>query len=258
MLSRRLKYRFTKRGYAHLRMPSSRLYLPTQTATEMHQLSLYDCCLMAGLSSPSKTRHGAGISHKAIRAVAQAQARQMRLNSYHNQRHIGQVIIAAGLLADEANISQIERDTLIVAALIHDYNHLGRRRHKSDFWQEIASCDAAIPRLIRGGLDSRLVGLFYEMVAATSLTGPADETRLKGNDILSLLLDADLFASLFLPKREVDRLTAQLKDEDRLAISCEALRDGFLKVCGKKGFASLAGQKLHDALGPHMTYFEAR
>lgn len=258
MLSRRLKYRFTTRGYAHRRMPSSRLYLPTQTAPEMHQLSLYDCCLIAGLSTPSKTRHGAGISHKAIQAVAQAQARLIRLNHYHNQCHIGQVIIAAGLLADEANISPIERDTLILAALIHDYNHLGRRRHKSDLWQEIASCDQAIPRLIRGGLDSRLVGLLYEMVAATSPTDRANETRLKGNDILSLLLDADLFASLFLPKRDVDKLTARLKDEERLAIGREALRDGFLTRCRNRGFASLAGQRLHDTLGPNMTYFEVR
>ena len=255
MRSRRLRYRFTNRDYAHLRMPSSRGYLPTQTAPEMHQLSLYDCCLMAGLSAPSKTRHSAGISHKAIQAVARTQARQMRLNRYHNQCHVGQVILAAGLLANEAHISQIERDTLILAALIHDYNHLGRRRHKSDLWQEIASCDSAIPRLVRGGLDSRLVGLLYEMVAATSPAGLASETRLRGNDILSLLLDADLFASLFMPKRDVDRLTAQLKDEERLTISREALRDGFLQRCQKRGFASLAGQGLHKALGSHMTYF---
>lgn len=256
MLSQRLKYRFTNRRYAHGRMPSSRLYLPTQTASEMHQLSLYDCCLIAGLSAPSKTRYSAGLSHKAIRSVAQAQARLMRLNSYHNQRHVGQVIIAAGLLADEANISQSERDILILAALIHDYNHLGRRRHKSDLWQEIASCDRAIPRLVRGGIDSRLVGLLYEMVAATSPVDTAAEKHKPSNDILSLLLDADLFASLFLPKRDVDRLTAQLKDEERLSISHEALRDGFLMRCRKRGFASLAGQTLHNKLGPDMTYFE--
>ena len=96
------------------------------------------------------------------------------------------------------------------------------------------------------------------MVAATSPAEPVSETRHKGNDILSLLLDADLFASLFLPKRDVDRLTAQLKDEERLTVSHEALRDGFLDKCRNSGFASLAGQKLHNALAAHMTYFQGR
>lgn len=236
--------------------------LPSQTSAEMRQLSLYECCLMAGLSAPSFTRHNTGISHTAIKKVAKAQSRLMRLNAYHNQAHICQVIIAAGLLADEASISQVERDILIVAALIHDFGHLGAKRNKTPFWQEVFSCDKALPLLIRGGMDSRLVGLFYEMVLATSPQADADTVQVQGkkqgDEIISLLADADLFASLFGAKRDVDMLTAQLKFEERLTMPMAELRDGFLAACKAKGLSSLAGQTLHNRLGTNMTYFRSR
>lgn len=262
MRNRRLQHRFTSVSYARNRWPHSRAMLPSQTSAEMRQLSLYECCLMAGLSAPSFTRHHTGISHNAIKKVAKAQSRLMRLNAYHNQAHICQVIIAAGLLADEASISQVERDILIVAALMHDFGHQGAKRNKTPFWQEVYSCDKALPLLIRGGMDSRLVGLFYEMVLATSPQADADTVQIQGkqqgDDIISLLADADLFASLFGTKRDVDKLTAQLKFEERLTMPMADLRDGFLAACKAKGLSSLAGQALHDRLGTNMTYFRSR
>ncbi len=266
MRNTRLHHRFTSVFYARNRWPHSRAMLPSQTSAEMRQLSLYECCLMAGLSAPSLTRHNTGISHNAIKKVAKAQSRLMRLNAYHNQAHICQVIIAAGLLADEASISQVERDILIVAALIHDFGHRGAKRNKTPFWQEIFSCDKALPLLIRGGMDSRLVGLFYEMVLATSPQADADtakgqgqgQNKQQGDDIISLLADADLFASLFGAKRDVDKLTGQLKFEERLTMPMADLRDGFLASCKAKGLSSLAGQALHDRLGTNMTYFRSR
>lgn len=257
MRSRRLKYRFANRGYAALRWPSGLSMMPSQLSPEMAQLSLYECCLMAGLSGPVKARQKTGISHSGIKSLAKKQVKLMRLNAYHNSAHIGQVILACGLLADAAQISQIERDILIVAALIHDYRHLGAKRNKTALWQEALSCDEALPRLIRGGCDSRLITLFYEMVLATSPLADEEAHSIKGNDILSLLLDADLFASLFLPKASVDRLTANLKFEERLSVPHAQLRDGFLAQCAEKGLASLAGGMLHKRLKPSMTYFEA-
>ena len=258
MRNRRLLHRFPLLFYARNRWPHSRAMLPSQTSAEMKQLSLYECCLMAGLSAPSFTRHNTGISHNAIKQVAKAQSRLMRLNAYHNQAHICQVIIAAGLLADEASISQVERDILIVAALIHDFGHRGAKRNKTPFWQEIFSCDKALPLLIRGGMDSRLVGLFYEMVLATSPQADADTAKGQGDDIISLLADADLFASLFGAKRDVDKLTGQLKFEERLTMPMAELRDRFLASCKAKGLSSLAGQALHDRLETNMTYFRSR
>lgn len=256
MRNRRLTYRFASYRYAHRRWPHGRALMPSQLSPEIGQLSLYDCCLMAGLSAPRVTRHHTGISHQAIKRVAKAQSRLMRTNAYHNHAHIRQVILAAGLLAEEAALSQTERDIVIVAALIHDFGHMGAKRHKTPLWQETLSCDKALPHLIRGGMDSRLAGLFYEMILATSPKAEAYRNNGPSDDILSVLLDADLFASLFLSKRVVDRLTAQLKYEDRLTISVAELRDNFLAICQAKGLSSLAGQALHERLSPQMTYFQ--
>ena len=202
-MSIRLKYRYAKRSYASRRWPVTLRLLPSQTSPEITQQGLYECCLMAGLSQPKVTRQKTGISHKAIKAIAADRQAIMRLNSYHNQQHIAQVILAAGLLADYAQITQIERDLLIVAALIHDFAHLGRFRNRKAMWQERQSVTKAMPILLRHGCDSRLVTLFEEMILATSPAHKGQEADIKDNDILSLLLDADLFASLFLPTREM-------------------------------------------------------
>ena len=50
-------------------------------------------------------------------------------------------------------------------------------------------------------MDVRLVSLFHQMIMATSMFYERQNASVKGNDILSLLLDADLFASLFLLKK---------------------------------------------------------
>ena len=84
------------------------------------------------------------------------------------------------------------------------------------------------------------------------------QSKQQGDDIISLLADADLFASLFGAKRDVDKLTGQLKFEERLTMPMADLRDGFLASCKVKGLSSLAGQALHDRLGTNMTYFRSR
>ena len=257
MRSKRLRYRFANRHYAYGRWPTGLPLMPSQLSPQISQINLYDCCLYAGLSRPSKTRRTNGISHAAYRKLAKEQSEQIARNSYHNQAHIAQVIIAAGLLADHAKITQTERDLLLFAALIHDYGHRGRWRNKSAYWQELQSFASAMRKSVRLGVDVRLLLPLHQMIMATSPIAPDDRADIKGNDIVSLLLDADLFASLFLPKKQVDQLTAKLKFEDRLAAPCQEMRAHFISVCEARGLASLAGQMLHERLSPSQTYFRS-
>ena len=256
MLPKRLKYRFANRAYASRRWPHSRSLLPVQTSSELSQISLQQCCQIAGLSSPRQLRRLTGISYQAITLLSDRQTKRMRCNAYHNKAHVAQVILAAGVLADSAAISQTERDILLISALIHDYEHLGKWRHRVDYWQEVFSCDKAIPVLMRYGMDSRLSALFYDMICCTSPQANLQAPSVKGNDILSLLLDADLYGSLFLSRAIVDQLTAQLKYEDRMVISRKTLQDRFLEACERKGLASAAGAQLHAKLRPSQTYFK--
>ena len=257
MKSRRLRYRFASRGYASRRLTSGLSLLPTQTSREFSQISLYECCQIAGLSQPRALRHQTGISSQAIRQLAGAQDRVMQRHPYHNKAHIGQVIIAAGLLADKASLAPIDRDILILAALMHDFRHLGRFRHHEAFWQETRSLQDAVHKAMRYHIDIRLVSLLHQMILATSMHFKEESSSLKGNDILSLLLDADLFASLFLPKKQVDKLTAALKFEDRLTLPHATLRDNFIAHCQNRGLASLAAQSWHETLPAHQTYFRS-
>lgn len=257
MKSRRLRYRFASRAYAAQRQAAGLSLLPTQNAREFAQIGLYECCLIAGLSEPRPLRHQTGISSQVVKSLAHAQDRLMSRHPYHNKAHIGQVIIAAGLLADKASLPQIDRDLLIIAALIHDFHHLGRHRHQKAFWQETKSFQAAIHHAVRHKMDIRLVSLFHQMIMATSPFFERQAPSIKGNDILSLLLDADLFASLFMPKKVVDSLTSSLKFEDRLTMPQATLRDTFITHCQNRGLASLAAQQWHEMLPANYTYFRS-
>ena len=255
MTSNRLRYRFASTRYALRRWLDGFAYLPHQLSYHMRQITLLEACQLAGLSDKRALRANAAIPPKAIQRLAKAKAQKLSMRAYHSRQHIAQVIIAAGLLAEAARIKQAERDLLIVAALIHDFHHLGKRRNKGAYWQEQLSAKKALPLILRAGGDGRLYRSLYQLILATS--PKAERAQLNSQKItcLPLLLDADLFASLFSSKGQVDSLTALLKYEEGLSSSVTNLRDNFMAHCHEQGFASPVSQRLHEALGPHHTYF---
>ena len=255
MKSHRLKYRFASMRYAKQRWPDGFAYLPHQLSPHMAQISLLDCCQMAGLSSARSLRHRSAIPFKAVAHLAKSKSQRLSGNAYHSCQHIAQVIIAAGLLAEAASLTQAERDLVILAALVHDYGHLGRRRDPKAFWQERRSANMALPCLQRYGADGRLYRSLYAMILATSPAADKHKRIQPSMAGLPLLLDADLFASLFSSKKQVDALTGLLKYEDRITTDRSALRDKFMAHCAQQGFASSVSALLHQALRPNHTYF---
>lgn len=243
-----------ERAYYLRRWPVSLSFLPNQTSADITRMSLLSCCEWAGLSSPSRLRLS-GISYQGVRRLAQAQEKKGRCNAYHNRNHIAGVIIAAGLLAKKANLSQIQTDHLIIAALMHDFGHLGHFRNKAAFWQERKSWQQAMAILQRAGCDGRLSKLFYQWVMATSPVAKHDEFA--GKDIIaSLLVDADLFASLFLAKPKVRRLSQSVRIEERLCVDLETFIRQFITQCEVNGLASKAAQELHALLPAGYSYFK--
>ena len=165
------------------------------------------------------------------------------------------MIIAAGLLADKAKLSQQHTDHLIVAALMHDYGHLGHFRNKAPFWQEQKSWQQSMRILQREGCDGRLSRSFYQWVMATSPA--ADHTNLaEQNVIASLLVDADLFASLFLAKPIVRQLSKAVRFEERMTTELDAFIESFIAQCELRGLASEAAQSLHAQLPTGYSYFK--
>ena len=236
------------RSYVSRRWPTSLLSVPHQLSPIWRRLSLMEAMKWAGLSSSGCLR-ASGIPFEAVVQLCQWHDRRNHANPYHNKAHTAQVICAAGLLADKAGIGRQERDVLLVAALIHDFKHLGRWRSRAAYWQEQASLTQAFALLMKGGIDRRLLPKLTDMVLATS---PVHDRTLspRSDDSAALLLDADLFASLFLPEPLVRRLTATVKFEDRLPLSLEDMLSYFLDKCRAHGFASHAGASLYAALPP--------
>ena len=244
-----------ERAYYVRKWPLSLDVLPNQTSSVTTRYSLLSWCHWAGLSTASKIR-SSGISYEAVRQLALRQEKKGRCNAYHNRNHIAQVIIASGLLAHQAKLSQIETDHLIIAALIHDYGHLGHFRNKAPFWQEQKSWQQSMAILRRFGCAGHLSSAFYNWLMATSPF--ADHQRIKGqNTITALLVDADLFGSLFLAKPIVRQLSQAVRFEDKILTDLDEFIQQFIAQCEAKGLASQAAQSLHKRLPDGYSYFKS-
>ena len=253
MQSRRLRYKYPKLGYVLSRWPAGLYLLPKQTDPQLEQISLGALASYAGLSKPTALKHRTGFSKQAFRYLTRPSGQRLALNAYHNLSHIKQVIVASGLLATASDLRQSDTDKLMMAALIHDYRHLGRRRPKISGWQEAASLRQALPIFQKYGLSGQNYQLTHRLIMATNPKAAADHSACQ---ITSLLLDADLFGSLFLPKIAVDKMTKSLRFEEGLCLDYKELLENFLAHCAIRGFASPVTAKLHGALPAHITYFD--
>ena len=251
--SRRLRYKYPKLGYVLSRWPAGLYLLPKQTDPQIEQVPLDAIASYAGLSKLTSLKHRTGFSKQAFRHLTKPLQQRLSLNAYHSLSHIKQVIVASGLLAKASDLPQRDTDRLMMAALIHDYRHLGRRRPNISGWQEAASLRQALPIFQKYGLSGQNYQLLHRLIMATNPKARSDHASCQ---ITSLLLDADLFGSLFLPKIAVDTMTKSLRFEEGLCLDHKALLENFLAHCAMKGFASPVTAKLHAALPAHITYFD--
>lgn len=241
-------------AYYKQRWPHSLSSLPNQTSAKINRYTLLSWCHWAGLSSATQLR-ASGIAYEGVRRLAQRQEIRGRCNAYHNRSHIAQVIIASGLFAQQARLSQTDTDHLIIAALMHDYGHLGHFRNTAPFWQERQSWKTSMAILSRSGLDGRLVSPFHKWIMATSPAAHLDKAR-RQDTITALLVDADLFGSLFLAKPLVRRLSQSVRFEERLTTDLAVFIEQFIKQCETAGLASLAARQLHAQLPDGYSYFK--
>ena len=201
----------------------------------------------AGLSKRGRSRNG--LPDRAVTRLVALAARQRAGNRYHHAGHFAHVVMASGLLAACEGLRGPDRDLLVLAALIHDLNHLGRRSSKRLFRQERQSA-AAVRRAIRGaGADSRIAARFEKLLIATALTDDGLRADILASDPLArLLADADIFASVTYRRDIALRLTRHLKLEQALAGPAEDLLRHFGERIGAAGLHSDAGRKLLAAV----------
>ena len=206
-------------------------------------------CAWAGLSVARRGRAGVRVPASAIARLVKKAARAESGNHYHHPGHYAHVVMAAGVLAEAAGLACEERALLILAALVHDLGHHGRRSSKRLYAQERWS--SALVRQVLGaaGADMRLAGRVERLLLATAINKDALRlTILKADPLARLLADADIFASIFYSRDLALRMTRMLKLEQRLPGAPETLLSHFSALIEAEGLRSATGRRLYARL----------
>ncbi|NBR03981.1 MAG: hypothetical protein EBT94_12845 [Alphaproteobacteria bacterium] len=205
-------------------------------------------CRWAGLRSGN--RFGRPVPAPALRRLIAAAASNASGNIYRHAGHFAHVVLAAGVLAACAGLRGEERSLLVLAGLVHDLDHQGRRASSRHCHQERFSAQRAV-RVIAGCRgDGRLALRIHSLLLATALTNDVNRSNiLKSDRLARLLTDADIFASVIYPRQRSMEMTRALKLEQRLVGSVAALNRRFAEMIGATGLQSdLARSMLRTAV----------
>lgn len=194
-------------------------------------------CRWAGLDADGRQR--GPIPRSAQRKLVAAAVRNCSGSAYHHAGHFAHVVMAAGLLAARAGMRGEGRRLLVLAGLVHDLGHQGRRASSRHYHQEGLSARHA-GRVIAGcGGDGRLALRIHSLLKATALTNDTTRATILQSDRLArLLTDADVFASVAYPRNQSVKMTRALKLEQRLAGPPAELNRRFAKMIGASGLQS--------------------
>jgi len=203
-------------------------------------------CRWAGLRGDGRPRRPVRAS--AVRRLVSAAARNASGNIYHHAGHFAHVVMAAGVLAMRAGLRGEERSLLVLAGLVHDLDHQGRRASSVYCHQERFSARRAVRMIAGCGGDGRLALRIHTLLRATALTNDVNRWIILQSDRLArLLTDADIFASMVYPRQRSMEMTRALKLEQRLAGSVAALNRHFSELIGANGLQSDLAQSMLQA-----------
>lgn len=208
---------------------------------------LASICRWAGLHTDG--RSCGGVPASAVRRLIAIAGRNASGNTYHHAGHFAHVVMAAGVLAAGAGLSREDRRLLVLAGLVHDLDHQGRRASSRLHHQELMSARRAACVIIGRGGDARLARRIHTLLRATALTSEVERSIiLKSDRLARLLTDSDIFASVAYPLHRSMGMTRALKLEQRLAASTAVLNHRFAKMIGASGLQSDLAQSMLQAV----------
>jgi len=219
--------------------------------------SVEDAAYWAGLPKQRRNVLAVGLRKRSLKGLFEIASKNRHSNKYHDPAHTEHVVRAAGLIGRVAGLSQKHQAILVLAALVHDLDHQGKRTRPGYAAQELFSFHLVKRKLGRYGVHAgRLTELKTLLMATYPSAKEATQFRTgPTGDMIDCLVDADLFQSLFAKPSIVDSLTKRLKHEMLLTTSAEDMRTAFLSARRKVGLQSAAGRWLHGALPKGYTYF---
>lgn len=249
--------RWPSAAYMLNRWPASVRFFEGVGQSQPRQHDIEEALVWAGLPASSRGLKALGLRAGLIRRLLPQAASNRHSNSYHNPAHNLAVIRAAGLLAEAAGLSRGARALLVLAALVHDLDHMGRYQRAGLAEQEFYSFKKAAHLMARYSVHPDIQYQILVMLLATCPQADDDIFRQAGEagDLVDCLVDADLFQSLFTKPAQVDRLTKNLKLEMGAKQDWQTMRDGFIASRQKVGLQSAAGRFLHSYLPDNYTYY---
>lgn len=201
-------------------------------------------CCWAGLP-----RAAGRVPASAVSRLTAMAARRRSGNHYHQPGHYLHVVMAAGLLARAAGLSRDDRALLVMAALVHDLDHHGKRSSSRLYAQERWSAARVRRVLGRAGADIRLASRLERLLLATAINDDSLRlTILAADPLARCLADADLFASVFYRRDLALAITRKLKLEQRLPKRPDRLLSHFAARIEREGLRSTTGRKLYARL----------
>ena len=204
-------------------------------------------CRWAGL--PDRGRAAGRVPASAVSRLIAIAARRRSGNHYHQPGHYLHVVMAAGFLARAAGLSRDDRALLVIAALVHDLDHHGKRSSSRPYAQERWSAARVRRVLGRAGADIRLAGRLERLLLATA--GNDDSLRLTilaSDPLARYLTDADLFGSVFYRRDLALAMTRKLKLEQQLPGRPDRLLAHFAARIAREGLRSAMGRNLYARL----------
>lgn len=181
-----------------------------------------------------------------IPILIKAVSKNMHSNGYHHPWHTMTVMMMAGLLGTHAELSQDEMSRLMIYALVHDLDHRGKFSPHQHYAEEDRSAKIANNRLFGqlSGLGQAQMAL-HEALHATAF---GSDEACPDDDVVKILVDADIFASVIFPYQAALALTKGLKLEQRHQAPSAEILDKFLLVVAAKGFQHEATKELVSTL----------
>ena len=256
---KRRQGRWPAAAYKLNRWPASVRIFESLSFSQPRQNHISAALVWAGLPATSRGLKALGLRAGLIRRLLPQAAANRHGNSYHNPAHTLAVIRAAGLLAEAAGLSKRGKAILVLAALVHDLDHMGRYQRAGLAEQEFYSFKKTAHLMTRYAVHPDIQYQLLVMVLATCPQADEDLFHQAGEagDMVDCLVDADLFQSLFTKPAQVDRLTKNLKLEMGVTQDWRAMRDGFIASRQRVGLHSAAGRFLHSQLPDKYTYYSA-
>ena len=153
-------------------------------------------------------------------------------NTFHNEHHFKTVLIISFLFAKFNSLKNIDKITLIIVALAHDMNHLGRRLNNEEYYQEKKTVKDLERIVFRTILNHKLWKRIERIILNTYF--PKDFKTHKKDIVERIILKSDIICSILFNDETGKIFTERLKFELRLNESTEKLFLSFKKKIKKR------------------------